>query len=37
MTCKNCPYYWQDESESFPSCKFESAGSWDPAPCENDD
>lgn len=35
--CQNCSFYWQDESETHPSCKYESLGAWDKAPCEYDD
>lgn len=35
--CENCSFHWQDEDENFPSCKYESLGEWDPAPCEYDD
>jgi hypothetical protein len=30
----NCGYYWQEEWEDYPSCKFHGFG---PAPCEVDD
>lgn len=35
-TCEriNCGYYWKEEWEDFPSCKFHGFG---PAPCEVDD
>jgi hypothetical protein len=35
-TCEriNCGYYWREEWEKFPSCKFHGFG---PAPCEVDD
>ena len=35
-TCEriNCGYYWKEEWEDFPSCKFHGFG---PAPCEIDD
>ena len=29
-----CPYYWQDENESYPHCHFERIADWDIAPCE---
>ena len=34
--CADCPYRWQEEDESFPTCHFESQGEWDKAPCEYD-
>lgn len=34
MKCVNCNYYWQEEWEDYPSCKY--ADPW-PAPCEYDD
>ena len=35
-TCEriNCGYYWKEEWEDFPCCKFHGFG---PAPCEIDD
>ena len=37
MTCKTCPYCWQEEGESYPRCHYESMGDFDKAPCEYDD
>ena len=34
MTCKECPYFWKDEDERYPSCHYRSLGAFDPAPCE---
>lgn len=34
--CGNCSYWWQGEDESRPSCHYEKLGSWDVAPCEDD-
>lgn len=35
MTCKDCPYWWQDESEDFPQCHCPE--DIPVAPCEYDD
>ena len=36
LTCRECPYFWTEDDEEYPSCHYESLGSWDPAPCEQD-
>lgn len=35
MTCKDCPYYWQDDDDSIAICHYQ----WDDgdAPCERSD
>lgn len=35
--CQNCSFYWKNKDERNPSCKYESLGVWDKAPCEYDD
>lgn len=35
--CERCSFCWQDDGESFPTCHYESLGTWDPAPCEMED
>lgn len=37
LTCRECPYFWTEDDEEYPSCHYESLGSWDPAPCEQPD
>lgn len=36
LKCEDCNYYWQDEWEDYPSCKYPPNDPW-PAPCEEDD
>lgn len=37
LKCRDCPYFWQEDDEERPYCHYVSLGSWDPAPCEQDD
>lgn len=32
MCCKDCPYYWQEKDEKYPSCKYAYNDGY--APCE---
>ena len=32
MKCKDCAYYWKDEGEKFPTCKYRYDDGY--APCE---
>lgn len=34
MSCKDCPYCWREEDESYPTCKFEAKCADDIPPCE---
>lgn len=34
LTCRECPYFWTEDDDEYPSCHYESLGSWDPAPCD---
>lgn len=34
MTCKDCGYFWQEEYESYPSCKWKLRAPGDIPPCE---
>lgn len=34
MSCKDCPYCWREEDESYPTCKFEAKCAGDIPPCE---
>ena len=36
MTCKDCPYFWKEEDESYPSCKWTIRCPGDIPPCEED-
>lgn len=33
--CKNCPYWWKEECESYARCHFEGPEGW--APCEQEE
>lgn len=33
MSCKDCPYCWREEDESYPTCKFEAKCAGDIPPC----
>ncbi len=35
MKCKECPYYWADEGEKYPTCKYGYGDNY--APCEVSD
>lgn len=35
MKCTECPWYWQDEGEEYPSCKYYYDDGY--APCEIED
>ena len=35
MKCKDCPYYWADEGERYPTCKYGYGDNY--APCEVSD
>ena len=35
MTCKDCPYCWKAEDESYARCHFDGPDGW--APCEIED
>lgn len=37
MTCKDCPYFWKEEDESYPSCKWTIRCHGDIPPCEEDE
>lgn len=37
MECKNCAYYWKEESDRFASCHFEPLCADDYPPCEQED
>lgn len=37
MTCKDCPYFWKEEDESYPSCKWTIRCPDDIPPCEEDE
>ncbi len=37
LSCKDCPYFWREDDEDYPVCHYVSLGSWDPAPCEQED
>lgn len=37
LTCRECAYFWTEDDDEYPSCHYESLGSWDPAPCEQPD
>ena len=37
MRCKDCPYYWKEESESHPHCQFGEPSWLDVPPCEQED
>ena len=37
LTCRECPYFWTEDDDEYPSCHFNSLGAWDPAPCEQSD
>ena len=36
MTCKDCPYFWKEEYESYPSCKWAIRCPGEGPPCEED-
>ena len=35
MKCAECPYYWAEENEKYPSCKYPYNDGY--APCEIED
>lgn len=35
MKCTDCPYYWEEPGDAYPSCKWDQPGWW-PAPCEEE-
>lgn len=37
MDCKECCYFWKNEGEVYPSCKFETRCPGDLPPCEYDE
>ena len=37
MSCKECAYYWADEGEKHPTCKYVKLFYNDLAPCEQED
>ena len=37
MKCCDCPFLWADDGGKYPYCHYESLGTWDPAPCEQED
>lgn len=37
MKCKDCPYCWKSEDESYARCHYERIADFDLAPCEYDD
>ena len=37
MKCTDCPYYWQERWEDFPSCQFDPVYHPTPSPCEYED
>lgn len=37
MICKECGYFWKNEDEDYPGCKFEPMCPGDLPPCEQDD
>lgn len=37
MNCKECCYWWKNEDEAYPGCKFEARCPGDLPPCEQDD
>ena len=36
LRCENCCYYWQEDSETFATCHWDTSQPWD-APCEEDE
>lgn len=36
MKCTDCCFYWKDEDEAYPSCKWEPRAPGDMAPCDYD-
>lgn len=37
MKCVECSYWWKNENEDYPGCKWESKGPGDLPPCEEED
>ena len=35
MRCEDCSYYWIEDGEKYPSCKYEGPNDW--APCEEEE
>lgn len=37
MKCSDCCYFWKEDVEDYPSCKWESKAPGDMPPCEYDE
>lgn len=37
MKCSDCVYYWREDGDDYPSCKWEPKEPGDMAPCEYDE
>lgn len=37
MKCADCPYYWLEDDDRYPSCHFDETIHPTPSPCEEED
>ena len=37
MECKECPYYWKEGGDDYPTCQFNSNDPWGVPPCEEEE
>lgn len=37
MECKRCAYFWQEEDENYPGCKWVQRAPGEVAPCDEEE